>query len=208
MLRPMETSEALRLIPHREYDKAELILFAGKRGRGKTYGMKLRLETREPRVLVFDPFEDFGSIIRSPTIDDALDDMAYWPSACRRRIVPPIGDDSQEYAEDVFAKIIEGETPLRNCLLVLDEITLWSRFQAGQRLKTLILQGRRLGIKMLVACQRLALVPDVMLSEATELVAFQFSRPRDLEVLEKWSDRHTAELCRNLGTGQCVVVEL
>jgi hypothetical protein len=204
----LPTSEALASIPHRAYDKAELVIFAGKRGQGKTFAMREHIETREPRVLLLDPFNDFQTIVESPSVEDALDDMAYWKTACRRRVVTPIGEDSHDFAERVFADIVDGPVPLRNSLLVLDEITLHSEFRAKQSLKTLILQGRRLGIKMLVACQRLALIPDVMLSEATELVCFRFSRPRDLFVLETWSDRETAETCRQLTVGRCIVVEL
>ena len=209
----MPTEEALALIPHRNYDVAETLLFVGKRGMGKTWGIRERIEDREPRILLFDPFDDFKAIAVSPTIDEALYDLNYWPEACRRRIIPPIGDDSLDFAEDVFARLIEG-TPetgnqgTRNVLIGLDEIGLWSKFQPSKRFITLIRQGRRLGIKMLIASQRLAEVPAALLSEATEIVAFKFTRPRDLEVLEFWSDSQTAGLCRNLSVGECILLSL
>lgn len=185
-----------------------MVVYAGRRGEGKTFGIRHYIETREPRILALDPFEDFDNILESENISDALNDMAHWETACRRRIVPSIGDDSQEFADSVFRQIIEGDPPLRDSLLLLDEITLWSEYRARKALKTLIFQGRRLGIRMLVASQRLALVPDAMLSEATHMVLFKFVRPRDLDVLENWTDRETAEICRNLEPHKCLLVEL
>lgn len=204
----LTTEQALAQIPHRSYDVAETILFGGMRGQGKTYGMRMRIEDREPRILMFDPFNDFRDVQAVSSIDEALWDMSYWPEACRRRIIPPIGDDSMDFAEDVFAKIIEGEYRLRNSVLALDEISLWSRFSASKRLTTLIRQGRRLGIKMLAASQRLADVPATLLSEVTEIVAFRFARPRDLEVLKNWSDEETVALCEGLSVGKCLLLQL
>ena len=205
----MTAPEANRLIPHKQPDKAQLVVYAGRRGEGKTFGINDFIQTAEPRVLAFDPFEDFDGIIESPTVEEALADMGHWTTACRRRVCPPINDDTHEFADEAFSQIIgESETPLRNALLVLDEITLWSEYRAKRALKTLIFQGRRLGIRMLVASQRLALVPDAMLSEATHMVLFKFVRPRDLDVLANWTDEETAAICSNLSPHQCVYVEL
>lgn len=202
---PIDGKAAARLIPHRRYDQAQCVLFNGRRGQGKTTALVEYLETREPRVFVLDPFNDFTRIQKAKGIYDAMDAMAANPLACRRRVVPPIDEGSKEYAEWFFEVAIDE---LRNCLIVMDEMTLWSNSVASTPLTTLVLQGRRLGLRMAIACQRIALVPGVILSEMTELVVFNTQRPRDLDTLEMWTDKTTPEIARNLEVGQCLLISL
>lgn len=189
-------------LPHKIYDRAQLILVAGRRGYGKTTFIKNYVARVEPRVLILDPFDDFKNV-PAVELDDAFDELDEFP-VCRRRIVPPIDHTSREFANDFFERSINE---LRDCLLVLDEITLWSSSNAPGALQTLVLQGRRLGIRMIVACQRISLVPGVILSESTDLVMFRMSRPRDIHVASEWSDDETAERLRSLELGMCVHVE-
>jgi DNA helicase HerA-like ATPase len=100
---------------------------------------------------------------------------------------------------------------LRNCLLVIDELSLYCptenlRSQENKALETLILQGRRYGIRMAVACQRLNRIPGEFHSEATEIVVFHTSRPRDLKVLDEWGLVDAEEVAPSLGVGECVVL--
>lgn len=201
--------EAVSRLPHREYDKAQLILFAGRREQGKTTALRSYIETREPRVFAFDPFGDFGGLRLRVDPFEALGEMSDWhPGALRRRIKPPITEDSRGFATEIFEAMIGDETPLRDSLLVLDEMSLWSGGIETATLRTLILQGRRLGVRIAAACQRISLVPGVMLSEMTQLVLFKMTRPRDLEVVAEWTDKATAEMCEKLQVGQCLVVNL
>lgn len=149
--------------------------------------------------MALDPFADFYTLKTAPDIDSALYDLMTF-DVCRRRLEPPIGDGSRDYAEDFFSSCVED---LEDCLLVLDEITLWSGPVASKALETLVLQGRRLGIRIIVACQRISLVPGVILAEATDIVLFHMSRPRDLKVAAEWSDKETASRLRALEIGQC-----
>lgn len=45
----------------------------------------------------------------------------------------------------------------------------------------------------MTACQKIALVPNEMLSEMTELVAFRMRRPADLKTLDEWAGYATDE---------------
>lgn len=211
-LRPVQVENsrvAADRIPHRVYTSAQCVIFTGRRGMGKTDAIKRYMDTCEPRLLAFDPFDDFDGIgLPDPddSIDEALADLAYY-TACRRRVRPPVGDDSRAYAEDAFEAMISGNFPLRDCLLVLDEMTLWTRPQASPTLEKLVLQGRRFGIRLAIACQRIALLPGVMLSEATELLVFRTTRPRDLFVLEEWGGRDLAIKAPNLQKGEaCLII--
>ena len=231
-LRPANSIEAVDGLRHRDYDRAQLLLFAGVREHGKTYALKRYLDSGEPRVLAFDPFCDFNSLSWPSSGDPedlpgALADLEWWKTSCRRRVRPPIGaagasgeGGSREWAEEAFADLIdgrEGSPALRRCLLVLDEITLWTGPREGQALQTLVLQGRRLKVRMAIACQRIALVPGVLLSECTDLIIFKTTRPRDLEVLDEWGNSRRgragraegiAELASQMAIGECVAVRL
>lgn len=201
---PQNSVAIVDAIPHRVYSSAQCIVFAGRRGQGKTYAITRYMESREPRLLAFDPFDDFGRIQAADpvdSVDEALADLSYY-TACRRRVRPPVGEDSRQYAEDAFAAMIDGDHPLRDCLLVLDEMTLWTRPTASSALEKLVLQGRRFGIRMAIACQRISLLPGICLSEATELVVFRTTRPRDLDVLADWGGKELAEKAINLQKGE------
>lgn len=222
------TQQAVQQLPHKSYDKAQLVLFAGVRGQGKTTAMSQYIETREPRVFMLDPFNDFRGLRYRESCEEALEEMAS-ASAIRRRVVPPISKDSREWAREFFNRCVGGRVNefsggaagwdreewdgierdgLTDCLLGLDEMTLWSNSDEQTELRTLILQGRRLGIRIVAACQRIALVPGVMLSECTQLVLFRTTRPRDLQVIAEWTDRKTAEIASKLQVGECIVVNL
>lgn len=194
-------------LPHRRYDEASCQLWAGKRGQGKTHGMRRYLEAREPRVFALDAFGDFTGLTLASGPETALRDLSFG-TPCRRRIVPPIGNSSRLFADWLFNEMIEGEFPLRNCTLVLDEMTLWSKMVASPALEALILQGRRFGLKLVMGCQRISLVPGVCLSEATEMILFRMTRPRDLDVVAEWADDETATIVKKLRPRLCVVVSL
>ena len=229
---PCDSIEAVDGLRHRDYDRAQLVLFAGVREHGKTYAIRRYIDSGEPRVLGLDPFQDFDSL-SWPSSDDpedlpcALADLEWWKTSCRRRVRPPIGaagaageGGSREWADDAFRDLIdgrEGSPALRRCLLVLDEITLWTGAHERQALQTLVLQGRRLKLRMIVACQRIALVPGVLLSEATDLIVFKTTRPRDLDVLDEWGNsvrgrsgraEGIADVASRMAIGECVAIRL
>ena len=229
-LTPEDSVAAVSRLHHKLPNKSQLILAIGRREYGKTYAINTYLEQGEPRVLAFDPFEDFNGLAwpqiaalgseseeEKGDLSEALLDMHYWPKACRRRVKPPIGAASREWAEAAFVACVEGiddtgAPPLRDALLCLDEITLWSNSRESEALQKLVLQGRRLHIRMLVACQRVSLVPGVLLSECTDMLVFRTSRPRDLDVLEEWGSVHgdgdLADLAPGLEVGECLSISL
>jgi hypothetical protein len=197
----------VRQLPHKSYDKAQLILFSGKRGFGKTTAMREYLRVLEPRVFALDPFNDFPSIQRCFSVQEGFDDLEE-NAACRRRFVPTINNGTRPFGDAFFRRVFDSERGLRDCLLCLDEITLWSGSHETESLQKLILQGRRIGIRLLVACQRIQLVPQVMLSEMTHLVIFSTTRPRDLDVIEEWGGRSYSEIAPHLKVGQSLLLSL
>lgn len=201
----MTSEQALQLLPHRTPDSAQTLVFVGRRGMGKTWLIGRYLMAREPRVLVLDPFEDFRAIRRRLTVERALEDLAEG-KPCRRRIVPPFGGDTKAWARSFFAAC---RAELRDCLLVLDEISLYSETKAPDDLEALLLQGRRIGVRTLLASQRLVTVPVEARSACTELVLFQQTGPLDLDQVERWTaTKDAAEAAPKLGPWECLVVTL
>jgi DNA helicase HerA-like ATPase len=159
------------------------------------------LEQREPRVLALDPFNDFRGLKTFYSGPEALDFM-YDNGPRRARIAAPMTADSIEWASDFFEDVVARG---RNFLLVLDETTLWTDQREGRDLRTLVNQGRRLGIRLLFACQRIGSIPGVVLSQSTELVLFKTApRKRDIDTIREWADEETAEAAVRLKPGECL----
>jgi hypothetical protein len=209
----MPALEAVRLLPHKSFDQAQLVIFAGNRGYGKTTAMREYVGALEPRVLCVDFFKDFGGkggIQLAYSLADALADLDE-SSACRRRLVPSTLE-SQAFGEHLWRVVFDDDEGARDCLLVLDEISLLSPQRASDALRRVVNQGRRYGLRIATACQRVQLVPDVMRHEATELVLFHTANPTDLEVLDEWVPRvdgvRASEVAPLLKIGECLYVQL
>lgn len=201
--RKVSNIEAAKLLPHKNYDRAQLIIFSGKRGMGKTYAISHYIDVREPRTFILDPFNDFGKFTRSPTLESGLIDMVTSKNGpCVRRVVPPINEDSYAYAENFFQYAISN---LRDCLIVMDEMTMWSGAHETENFRKLVLQGRRLRLRMLLATQRLSLLPGVALSESTEMCFFRLRRPRDLFVVKEWANAQVSAQVSQLNQGECML---
>jgi len=212
--------QAADALPHYSYDRGQLILFAGMRGYGKTTAMRRYLASCEPRVLAVDAFDDFAPMRRVPSMEAGIERMTDL-APHRLRFTPELvrGDDgkisvdgtglsSTAWGENFFGDCFER---LRNTLLGLDEISLWSKrnVESTPNLEAVVNQGRRRGLRMVVACQRIQRCPAIILSECTHLVVFHTARPRDLDVLEEWiSDGEAVEEARRLEVGECLVLEL
>lgn len=226
-LRPGQTVDGARvvgndelptLIPHLTFDQAQLVVLPGQRGNGKTWTEEQYIEVREPRVLVITPRQDdFQLVQRSPDIDSALADLALGVP-CRRRVALDIDridfDDSgeapdldtYEFGREVMTKCAQR---LRGALLVLSEVHLWSPYKAGAITTLLVTQSRHYGIRLMVDSQRIGLVPDIFLSEATHMAIFKIGRrPRDREVIEEWCGEDIAEKSQQLAPRQALLLDL
>lgn len=194
-----------RYIGHQSYDSGQTILFIGKRNYGKTFAMNRYMNVREPRVLAIVPGRQFEGLTLAPTLDEALEDMWNNPRHCRRRVRPPPGAKTREWADEAFASILSD---LRNSILLLDEMPKWSKAKTSDALEDLILNARAPGIRMAVGCQILKLVPYDFQSEATDLVIFKTTRPKDLEILTDWTEPSIAKKAKSLPQGKCIHVVL
>lgn len=226
---PMAAQEALLLLPHRRYNQAQLVAVTGKRGSGKTWLVQHWIQRQEPRILILDPFDkDFPGTRRRLDYQVALQELRQTADEgaergdrfvpLRRRVVPDWGyldpsakfsgncrDYAERFMEALIAACPPGEAPL-NILLVLDELSLYvGRQIRGTAFETLVLQGRRMGIRTIVVTQRTNRFPIEMRSEVTEFVAFNASLRQDLEVYEEFG---VPEGAQYLKRGECFYVPM
>ena len=217
MIEILTNFEAADRLPHPRYDRAFLALVTAKREMGKTTLLQRYIQQREPRLFMLDPHNDFPNVPQYESAEDAIrylmsvsgESVAAWA-----RVVPPwssvdddAGDDSFTYGEHVFALVNEY---LRNCLCIYNEATLWMPqiLPRLHPLKKQITQGRRIGIKHIIDTQRFQLLPDIMRSEGTHLVAGRTTRYRDRQVISQETTPEVGEIVGTLEKGQFVLVEL
>lgn len=225
---PMEAQEVLHLLPHNQYDRAQLVAVTGKRGSGKTWLIQRWIQRQEPRLLILDPFDkDFAGTRRRVDYQQAFEELRATADEgdergrivpLRRRVVPEWGHldpsakfsgNCRDYAENFMERLVAlcppGDPPL-NILLVLDELSLYvGRQIRGTAFETLVLQGRRMGIRMLVATQRTNRFPIEMRSEVTDFVAFNATLRSDLEVYEEFGVPDGAQFLKR---GECFYVPM
>lgn len=197
---------AAKEAPHKTFDHSQCLLFAGRKGFGKTTAIREYVQRYEPRVLFIDPFDDFsfgGAAPLAPSIHDALSDLEENEVAWRR-LKPPL-DSTRDYGNYLFQEVVKR---LRNTLLVVDEISLYTTQRASRSLETILFQGRRFGVRTIFACQRINRIPGDILSVGTEFFVFNTVRPRDLDVLEEWSGKEIADEAPYLDVGECLYSEI
>lgn len=205
MIKLLNSRQLGNVIPHYRYDRAQLVVFTGRRGMGKTTGIKSYISVREPRLLLIDHYDDFPDVELSPSLDAALSDLAQG-EPCRRRIFPDVGaEDLHAWADEFFIRCYDQ---LRDTLVVGNEITLLSKPTASPMFTVFITQGRRRGLRFACDAQRIHQVPYVVQSECTELLIFKVTRPRDIGAIEDWASPEIAQKAPTLAVGQCMLVDL
>jgi hypothetical protein len=214
-----DAREIARVVPHYRYDRGQVVLCVGRRGYGKTTAMKAFIDCCEPRVFGIDMFGDFN-LEPAADIEDAIDRMdvrvkdglfeteRYAPA--RVSVRPDNIESTHQFGSEVFQAAIDD---LRNCLVVMDEVTLWTTPYTGARntddpFTKLVLQGRRLGLRIIAGVQRFTLFPQLLQAEISHLVVFRTSAKPDIDRIADWTSDEIAQDARKLDVGECIVVAL
>ena len=203
-LKILSPQEAALSLPHRNYHRAQTVFFVGRRDQGKTSALRMYIEHSDPRVFALDPFNDFTGLRARGSFWDALNDMD-GDEPMRRRFVPPDVVDSRAFGRSFFKAVVEH---LRECLLVLDELTLWTDENPTTHFEMLILQARKFRLRLAIATQEIQYAPAVCQGQVTEFVLFNVQGPRNLQRVKEWCGEQAAEMCPNLRQGECLVVSL
>lgn len=173
-------------------------------------------------MLVIDAFDrDFAGVRRRVDYRTAIEELRETADAAsgdryvplRRRVVPTwgAGGNCQDWGVDFLDALVAacppGAAPL-NVRLVVDELSLYIRMNIrSTSFETLVLQGRRMGISLVVATQRTARVPIEMRSEITNFVMFNATLKRDLETYEDFGWPEAESEAPTLKRGECYVVD-
>jgi len=157
----------------------KIILIFGKRGSGKSYLAKKRIEI-EPRLVVFDTLGEYenGVIFGRENYEQYLE---FWRKVYRGRfrliyrpIIPTI--EIEQICELVYT--------LGNCCFLVEEIECYcSAQQISDTFAKIVQLGRHKNITLIGISQRPYGINRLLTSQAKEIYIFNTNEPRDREYL-------------------------
>lgn len=170
----------------------------GRSGSGKSSYVK-RLIRQRPRLVIFDPLDEYGSEMRIRSIEhrkaNSLDQVrlamvADW-QAFRVAYVPPSGKEPA--ALSALSKLLmaaqkpfkDGKRGARPLTLVVEEMNLSFPVSGGAQkcpgFADICSRGRHFGIEVIGVSQRIAEVATRFRNNCTETVVLAQKGPRDIE---------------------------
>jgi DNA helicase HerA-like ATPase len=159
----------------------DIVFVLGRTGSGKSHWAKKFLASRT-RLFAFDPFGALPGVSFARD-DDHLIEMydALYERETERSFRPSlfaIGSTNPEHVDVLGAMSFERS----NCTLALEELSLV--FPRRQPIppwcRDLVFLGRHRGCSLVLIAQRAASVPIELRSQATRIVTFQQTEPRDV----------------------------
>ena len=187
------------------------------------------LDDGEPRVLILDALDrDFKAYRRRLDYRDAIDEFSetrnprgHYIQMARRCVAdwggemagPKFRANCRDYASGFFDALVDacppGSAPI-NVRGVVDELSLAisanSKAFEGSSLEAAVLQGRRMGISLVLATQRAMRIPSAIRSEITDFLCFNASLERDKEVYEEMGWPEAYEGAQQLRRGECYYI--
>lgn len=175
------------------YGKPIRWLMLGKAGSGKTTLCKIKTSGL-PRVAVFNPVGVRGwDAVHTQSMAEVERHLrlryfrvAYTP--------PDSTDDVREAAEEFAAAVMRTGA----MVAVFDEVDQVANRKTMPRTEGLLRHGRNKGISFVGTARRPAEVSRNITANLTDLWAFRFQEPRDLEYLRDFCGREFSERCANL----------
>lgn len=168
-----------RDLSHTANVNARVILIIGKPGRGKTHLAK-SITSKANRLIAIDPLGEWGDVAIIGSDWDTVLDMAAEP---KFRIAVEIEEPPNEIL-DTVSQIVRDEE-VRNCWVVTDELSVY--FRRGQipsdNIQGLVRFGRRENIDVILISQRAMDCPIDIRGMLTDVYAFQFHEPQDVQYL-------------------------
>ena len=157
----------------------KIILIFGKRGSGKSYLAKKKIEN-EPRLVVFDTMSEYenGVIFDAENYHECLE---FWRKVYRGRfrlIYRPL----QPAVE--IERICDLVYTIGNCCFLVEEIDCYcSAYQISDTFAAIVQRGRHKNITLIGITQRPYGINRLLTSQAKEIYIFNTNEPRDREYL-------------------------
>ncbi len=196
-------------VEHKRPDEAQIVGAIGLRGTGKTTFLRHYSARQEPRRLALDPFGDFtgGYTTFKEDWREGLEWLKREPRALSVRLALPLSTDSIEWGDSIFNSLlsINPEQFAWDLLLILDEVHRYGAERESRPLLQLILQARRLGIRVAYGSQRMVYVPRVIMNETTDLAVFRIRSPTDRKRLDEWTVEGAGDEAAHLEDRTCLL---
>ena len=157
----------------------KIILIFGKRGSGKSYLAKKKIEI-EPRLVIFDTMSEYenGVVFNAEKYHEFLE---FWKKVYRGRfrlIYRPLVPAAE------IERICEAVYTIGNCCFLVEEIDCYcSAYQISDTFAAIIQRGRHKNIKLIGITQRPFGIHRLLTSQAKEIYIFNTNEPRDREYL-------------------------
>lgn len=182
-------------LSHTANVSARVILIIGKPGRGKTHLAK-EITRRTKRLIAIDPLGEWGDVAIIASDWNSVIDMAAEP---KFRIAVEIQESPHEILDTVSE--IARDEDVGNCWVVTDELSAY--FRRGQipsdNIQGLVRFGRRENINVVMISQRAMDCPIDLRGMLTDVYAFQFHEPQDIQYLgDIIGDRNSAKKVMDL----------
>ena len=157
----------------------KIILIFGKRGSGKSYLARKKIEI-EPRLVIFDTMSEYenGVVFNAEKYHEFLE---FWKKVYRGRfrlIYRPLVPAAE------IERICEAVYTIGNCCFLVEEIDCYcSAYQISDTFAAVIQRGRHKNIKLIGITQRPFGIHRLLTSQAKEIYIFNTNEPRDREYL-------------------------
>jgi hypothetical protein len=168
---------------------ARRVLVVGVTGTGKTYLAK-QLASKVQRLLVVDPLCEWGDVtVMCFDWQTVLEEV----SQERFRVSICVDENPRDVLE--FASRIVRDEDVGNCLLVVDELSLFFRRgeEASDGIQGVVRFGRRENINLMLLSQRSYDCPIDLRSQLSDIFAFRSHEPRDIQALGQMVGRDQAQ---------------
>lgn len=183
---------------------SDIIVYIGKRGAGKTTAMRARMEG-ESRIIAHDPMGQFGDLLPSSRSRQGFVDLIRLQEEEDTGIKAALFSGQEGDLEFACraATIVAQRANLRDSdgtLLVLDEADFGlSAAAPSPSIRDAISYSRHYRLSILLGARRPASIPRLFTSQATEIICFRLTEPRDLKYVAEYCGSEFAEQVSQLG---------
>lgn len=177
-------------------NKPNLEAYIGSTGSGKGVSIKARLKELMAEgwpLIVWDPRDEYGEFARRANAVQVLDAVA----AIKRGQQPRVRyvHDGKTKIEKAFAWVCEAAFRAGGCVFLAEELSdVTTASLAPPQWKRILTQGRHVGLYVIGAAQRPALIDKTFLGQCTYVRCFNLRYSEDRKAMAKAMDVEEARI--------------